>query len=334
MKRNSVSLFFCRATAGGAIFSLLFAPAARAQFLPTSASTYDFNNVSNWLGSVLTGTATFSQTPVGPQTITFATAPLITPTFNFTIGGTNRSLSLLGTGSPVTLTLGGDITINSTGASVTIGDSNLSIALGGSNRTFSIASGNTLTLAGVVSGGNGFTVTNGGTLVVTAANTYTGTTTVSNGQLTLKNATGSATGTGNVTVGSGGTLQIGDATAAGSLGGNIANAGSVIFNRTDSFTYAGVISGAGLVNKYGTGTLTLTSDQNYTGATSVYAGTLAFGNGGASGGVASDIAVSSGATLAVSRSDTIGYTNIVSGAGNFVKDGTGKLILGAANTFS
>ena len=334
MKTTSVPFYTkLTALACAAVF-LSFIPVARAQFTPTASGTYDYNNPSNSLTTFLLGTANFTQTPLGPQTVTFATAPTSAPTFNFTMGGANANLSLLGTGPAVTLTLGGDITVNSAGASVTIGDANLSLALGGSNRVFSVASGNTLTLAGVISGSNGFTVTNGGTVVITAANIYTGTTTVTNGQLTLKNTTGSGTGTGNVNVGASGVLQIGDTTASGALTGSITNAGSVVFKRTDSFTYAGVISGAGLVNKYGAGTLTLTSDQSYTGATNIYEGTLAFGSGLANGGVLGNIAVSSGATLAFSRSDNITYSYVVSGAGNFVKNGTGTLTLGNTNAFT
>jgi autotransporter-associated beta strand protein len=103
-----------------------------------------------------------------------------------------------------------------------------------------------------------------GTLTIAGAATYTGGTTINNG-----------------------TLQIGNGGTAGSIVGNVAfcaNAGdpqcnatankALAFNRTDTSTFAGLISGPGQVFQNGTGTTILTGNSTYSGATTVNAGVL------------------------------------------------------------
>ncbi|HTU10045.1 MAG TPA: autotransporter domain-containing protein [Allosphingosinicella sp.] len=89
-----------------------------------------------------------------------------------------------------------------------------------------------------------------------------------------------------------GTLRIGNGGTSGSLSGNVINDGSLIFNRSDAISYAGIISGSGGLIKQGGGTLTLTGASTFTGATNVSAGTLLV-NGSLTGGVT----VANGATL-------------------------------------
>ena len=65
-----------------------------------------------------------------------------------------------------------------------------------------------------------------------------------------------------------GMLQLGDGlTSNGSVTGNIADDGSLIFAEIYSQTYAGSISGTGSVAQDGYNTLTLTGANSYTGTT-------------------------------------------------------------------
>jgi outer membrane autotransporter protein len=140
---------------------------------------------------------------------------------------------------------------------------------------------------------------------------------------TVFNKTGNSvwTLTGTATVStpwliSAGTLQIGDGTATGSILGDVTDNATLAFNRSDSVTFANVITGTGGVNQIGSGTTILTATNTYSGATTVSAGTLQV-NGSivsptvtvaagtlAVGGTAtaSTIAVQSGGTLSVSGS--------------------------------
>ena len=90
-----------------------------------------------------------------------------------------------------------------------------------------------------------------GVLTLTGANIYTGVTTISSG-----------------------TLQIGNGGAGGSVVGNIDNESTLEVNCSDDWTYAGSISGAGALTKVGSGQLTLSNTNTYTGNTIINQGTL------------------------------------------------------------
>ncbi|HNM55491.1 MAG TPA: autotransporter-associated beta strand repeat-containing protein, partial [Thauera aminoaromatica] len=91
-----------------------------------------------------------------------------------------------------------------------------------------------------------------GTTVLTADNGYSGGTTIAQG-----------------------TLQLGDGGTTGSITGNVANDGTLVFDRSDLVDFAGVISGSGGVTQAGTGITVLSAVQPYRGPTRVAAGTLA-----------------------------------------------------------
>ena len=70
-----------------------------------------------------------------------------------------------------------------------------------------------------------------------------------------------------------GTLQIGNGGSGQSLASPaVSNSSVVVFNHADGLTYSGVISGT--VVKTGSGTLSLTGSNAYTGSTTVSQGKL------------------------------------------------------------
>ncbi|MGN6530108.1 MAG: two-partner secretion domain-containing protein, partial [Burkholderiaceae bacterium] len=74
---------------------------------------------------------------------------------------------------------------------------------------------------------------------------------------------------------SAGTLQVGAGGTTGSVAGDIVDDASLAFDRSDTVTYAGTISGTGDVHQAGHGKTALAGTLAYTGATSIDAGTLA-----------------------------------------------------------
>ncbi|MDQ0033670.1 outer membrane autotransporter protein [Variovorax boronicumulans] len=134
--------------------------------------------------------------------------------------------------------------------------------------------------------------------------------------------------TGSMTVAQGGVLQSRAQFAPAAITDN----GLVRFAQPDSATYAGLVSGAGGIEKTGAGTLTLTRDQAFTGTTTISAGVLQLGNGGTTGSVKGSIV--NNATLAIDRSDAHTLSNTISGSGSLVKQGTGTTTLTAANSYA
>ncbi len=109
--------------------------------------------------------------------------------------------------------------------------------------------------------------------------------------------------------------------------------GNVTFNvATTSVTVSSAISGAGRLVKSGSGTLILTGADTYTGGTTISAGALQLGNGGATGSIVGDV-VNSG-QLIVNRTGSLTLSGVVSGAGSLSKLGSGTLILSGNNTYT
>jgi T5SS/PEP-CTERM-associated repeat protein/autotransporter-associated beta strand protein len=117
---------------------------------------------------------------------------------------------------------------------------------------------------------------------LTVGDEGTGSLTMSGGLVTVGGTLLRRAG-GTIHLNSGGTLQIGTGTTGGVLGNNLTNNGTLIFNRSDAYTYGGIISGTGSVTKQGGGTLTLGAANSYSGLTTISAGTLALSGIGSIG---------------------------------------------------
>ena len=128
----------------------------------------------------------------------------------------------------------------------------------------------------------GITKLGAGLMALTGTNTYTGTTTISGGTLSLSGGLAIAN-TGPVVMSNAAdtylSLQanetIGSLSGGGILGGNVLLNNFVLTTggNNTSTSFAGIISGSGGITKTGTGTLTLSGNNNYSGLTTVSGGT-------------------------------------------------------------
>lgn len=142
-------------------------------------------------------------------------------------------------------------------------------------------------------------------------------------------------GTGGATVASGATLQIGTGGNTGMLGTggrNISNSGTLIFNRSDTITYSGSITGNGTFEQRGPGTVIITSGSSIAGGTTISNGVLQIGNGGAFGQITGSIVNNS--QLVFSRSGIYQTTNVISGTGSLTQASAGTLQIRATNSYS
>jgi autotransporter-associated beta strand protein len=169
-------------------------------------------------------------------------------------------------------------------------------------------SGYAITIGQAFSGNGALTKVGLGTTTLSGSNTYTGGTTISAG-----------------------TLQVGSSSAFGT--GAVVNNSTLGYDSSSSFTVNNTISGTGSLQKAGTGTLTLTGNNSYSGASTISAGTLQIGTGGTSGMFGTGALTNNG-TLAINRSDSLTLANAISGTGSLTKSANNTLTLTGNNTYS
>ncbi len=176
-------------------------------------------------------------------------------------------------------------------------------ALTGTGASFDTGGFNA-SVGGIISGAGVLNKRGEGLLVLTASNSYSGGTSVHDG-----------------------TLQIGNGGATGSIAGNIVNDADLVFNRSNDFTFDGIISGLGDVTKAGSGMLTFSNFHTYEGATHVNAGTLSVLGGI---GMGADLTVAGGAAL---TGTGVINRNVVVSSGGFLSASltiSGQLTMGGA----
>ncbi|RJI81612.1 fibronectin-binding autotransporter adhesin ShdA [Salmonella enterica] len=136
-------------------------------------------------------------------------------------------------------------------------------------------------------------------LIVTGDNNYSGGTTITGGTLTADHADSLGTGA----IANSGVLQVGE--------GELEN----------------TLSGAGSLVKTGTGELTLSGDNRYSGTTTITGGTLTADHADSLG----TGTIANSGVLQVGEGE---LENTLSGSGSLVKTGTGELTLSGDNTYS
>ena len=274
----------------------------------------------------LSGTNTYSGvTTVSAGTLLAGSATALSVNSAFTVSG-------------ATLDLGGfSNTIGSLAGTGTVTDSVAGTAVlsAGSNNVTTTFSGTLQNGAGTLA----LTKSGTGTLTLSGTNTYSGATTVSAGTLQagsgsalsassdftvtsildlggFSNAIGSLAGTGTVTnTGAGATLNVGDDNSSSVFSGTLQNG-----------------PGALALTKSGTGTLTLSGTNTYSGGTTISAGILQLGNATATGSITGNI-LDSG-VLQFNRTDAgLNLSGNITGAGSVVQAGTGTSFLSGTNTY-
>jgi autotransporter-associated beta strand protein len=225
---------------------------------------------------------------------------------------------------------------------------------GATTQSLTVGSLNTSTTfaGGIIEGGaiGSLTKVGTGTLTLTGNNSYQGGTNLNAGTIAV--GSDAALGTGALTMADGTTLQ---AAANVSLSNAIGlNGTNTIDTNGNALALSGIISGTGVtLDKIGTGTLTLSGTNAYSGTTTLNAGTIAVANNAALG--TSTLSMATGTTLQAgaaglmlsnaiglngtntidTNGNALALSGIISGTGvTLDKIGTGTLTLSGVNTYT
>jgi autotransporter-associated beta strand protein len=294
-----------------------------------NGGTFDISATS--AGSSINSLAGGGNVALGAKMLTITAG---NNTFSGILSGTGGGLTVAGGTEILTgaNTYTGGTTI-ATGATLQLGNSGSSGSIAGdvtNNGTLTLShSGSTYIFGGVISGAGAVNVStsSASTTTFTGTNTYTGGTTITNAS-----------------------LRIGNGGTTGSIVGNVVfNSAALDFDRSDTYTFGGVISGDGAVFQFGSGTTILTGSNTYTQATEIFNGTLSVSSDANLGAPSADYIYIDNATLettgtmTIARSIEFGSTSTIStdagttltltgqvngyGAGSLTKAGDGTLVL-------
>jgi fibronectin-binding autotransporter adhesin len=188
----------------------------------------------------------------------------------------------------------------------------------------------TLTLSGVAGGAGVLTKTGAGTLVLNGANSYQGGTIIHAGTVEVSADANLGNAGGGLTFNGGRLHSTANFTAARNV---TLNAGGGTFDTDNgtALTLANAVVGAGALTKAGGGALTLTNTNSYAGGTTISAGTLQLGNGGALGSITGNVL--NDGTLAFNRNNGHTFAGLISGSGSVEQIGSGTTILTGNNSY-
>jgi autotransporter-associated beta strand protein len=231
---------------------------------------------------------------------------------------------------PGALTLGGFNTFN---GSITINNSTL--ILGGAGDLNNNPTFNTGSYSGAMSDNGAFIYNSTSQQTITSGINGTGTLTQSGaGTLTLS---GQNNYGGTTTIGSNSDLII---SGSGTLGfgdyaTNIIDNGTFNYDSSSPQTLAGLISGTGMLILEGSGPLTLTDTNIYTGATTIDSGgNLTISGSGDLGNGSYAANITNGGTFIYNSSTSQILSGVLSGAGTLDQQGPGSLTLMGANSYT
>ncbi|MGC9941922.1 MAG: autotransporter-associated beta strand repeat-containing protein [Verrucomicrobiota bacterium] len=225
------------------------------------------------------------------------------------------------------------------------------------NSTFAttITNNGTIILTGVLGSGTGGLVETGtGLLQLGGTNTYTGTTTVNGGTLQFI-ASGSSSTASAVTVNASGTVDLNgfneSILSLAGAGSVTLGSGTLTINNIAATTFSGVLGGTGNLVKSGTGVLTLSGVNTYSGGTSINAGAISVAANTGLGNASGTLTLNGGqlatsATLTSARAILLGtsggvikpagtltLSGTISGPGALTKIGSATLALTGTNTY-
>ena len=357
MRRHTITL-------SAAILALVVASAARAANTENDIkiTTTDLTAAATYTGGApgTSSDVTFVNNTYGTTIFTLNTANIsigtlndLNPTQTLTINASAaHSITLNGGGDSVS-SVATDLIYLVANAQLTTNQANVSLVLA-SNGDFDIASGGTLNLGtSVVSGNVSLNKTGTGTLTLAATNTFgssgkTFTLTAGTVNISAAQALGnlanqiiinggslaSTVSSTTLSTYSGGINMAGNFTLAGSVASWSLGASAVTLSNNPtitvtatSATIAGAIGGSGqslTIGNTSTGTLVLSGTNNYSGGTTLYAGTLDVQN---DSGIGSGTFTINGGTIQ-SGNGARTLADSVSVGGNFTVGSTNSVHLG------